>query len=109
MRKYLDTPSVVWEKLLLGPRSPGGSLTDRKSEEQQADEGASRTIDCQLTSEVHYADRPEPQHDDPRFNNSSLLPMDLSLGPISLPPPTKVSAPSRFLSAVTGVSFSLSV
>ncbi|TNN88379.1 hypothetical protein EYF80_001161 [Liparis tanakae] len=37
-------------------------LTDRRSEEQRAEEGGSGAIDCQLTSEVHYPDRPEPQH-----------------------------------------------
>lgn len=64
MRRYLDTVSVVWEKILLRPLSLDVSLTDRKSEEQQTDEVVSSTIDCQLTSKVHYTDRPEPQHDD---------------------------------------------
>lgn len=69
MRKYLDTASVVWEKILLRPPSLGGRLTDRKSEEQQAAEVVSSTIDRQLTSKVHYTDRPEPQHDDLHFTN----------------------------------------
>lgn len=69
MRKYLDAASVVREKILLRPPSLGGRLTDRKSEEQQADEVVSSTIDCQLTSEVHYTDRPEPLHDDLHFAN----------------------------------------
>lgn len=64
MREYLNTVSVVQEKILLRPPSQRGSLTDRKSEEQQAYEVVSSTIDCQLTSEVHYTDRLEPQHDD---------------------------------------------
>lgn len=64
MRKYLDAVSVVWERILLRPPSLGGSLTDSRSEEQQADEVVSSTIDCQLTSKLHYTDRPEPQHDD---------------------------------------------
>lgn len=72
MRKYLGTVSVVWEKILLRPPSLGGSLTDRKSEEQQADEVVSSTIDCQLTSKVHYTDRLEPQHDDLHFPNALI-------------------------------------
>lgn len=69
MRKSLDTVSVVWEKILLRPPSLGGRLTDRKSEEQQEDEVVSSTIDCQLTSKVHYTDRPEPQHVDLQPND----------------------------------------
>lgn len=72
MRKYLDTVSVVREKILLRPPSLGGRLTDRKSEEQQADKVVSSTIDCQLTSEVHYTDRPEPQHDDLHSTNALI-------------------------------------
>lgn len=64
MREYLDPVSVAWERILLRPLSPCGRLTDRKSEEQQADDAVSSTIDCQLNSKVHYTDRPEPQHDD---------------------------------------------
>ncbi|CAB1452176.1 unnamed protein product [Pleuronectes platessa] len=44
--------------------SQHGRLTDSESEEQQEDKVVSNTIDCQLTSQVHYTDRPEPQHDD---------------------------------------------
>lgn len=72
MRKYLDTVSVVWEKILLRPPSLGGRLTDRKSEEQQADELVSSTIDCQLTSKVRYTDRPAPQHDDLHSTNAFI-------------------------------------
>lgn len=62
MRKYLEAVSVVWERILPSPLSLGGRLTDRKSEEQREDEVVSSTIDCQLTSKVHYTDRPGPQH-----------------------------------------------
>lgn len=68
MRKYLGTVSVVWERILLRPPSLGGRLTDSESEEQQAGEVVSRTIDCQLTSKLHYTDRPEPQHDAPALH-----------------------------------------
>lgn len=64
MRKYLDTRAVVCVRILLRPPSQGGRLTDRTSEEQQADKAVRATIDCQLTTEVHYTDRPTPQHDD---------------------------------------------
>lgn len=72
MRKYLDTESVVQEKILLHPLSPGGRLTDGESEEQQANEAVSSRIDCQLTSEVHYTDRPEPQHNDLHTTNALI-------------------------------------
>lgn len=72
MRKYLDTVSVIWEKILLHPPSLGGKLTDRKSEEQQADEVVSSTSDCQLTSKFHYPDRPEPQHNDLHSTNALI-------------------------------------
>lgn len=62
MRKHLDTVSVVWEEIPLSLPSLGGRLTDRNSREQQADEVVSGPIDCQLTGEVHYTDRPETQH-----------------------------------------------
>lgn len=70
--KYLDTESVVQEKILLHPLSPGGRLTDGESEEQQANEAVSSRIDCQLTSEVHYTDRPEPQHNDLHTTNALI-------------------------------------
>lgn len=72
MRKHQDTVSVVWEKILLRPPSLCGRLTDRKSEEQQADEVVSSTIDCQLTSKLHYTDRPELQHDDLHSTNALI-------------------------------------
>ena len=72
MRKYLDTTSVVWRKILLRPQSLCGRMTDRRSEEQQAYEVVSSTIDCQLTGKVHYTDRPEPQHADLHFTNTLI-------------------------------------
>lgn len=69
MRKYLDTASVVWRRNLLRPQSLHGRKTGRRSEEQQADEVMSSTIDCQLTGKLHYTDRPEPQHADLHFTN----------------------------------------
>lgn len=81
---YLDTVSVVWEKILFRSPSLGGRLTDRKSEEQQADGVVSSTIDCQLTSKVHYTDRLEPQHDDLHSTNALITTYEsLTLGPIS--------------------------
>lgn len=77
--------AVVGEKLLLRPPSLGGRLTDRKSEEQQADKAASATIDCRLTTKVHYPDRPEPQHHHHlHFLTPSLLPLNFWVGPVSL-------------------------
>lgn len=69
MRKHLDTLSVIRVKILLCPPSLGGRLTDSKSKEQQEDQVVSSTIDCQLTSKVHYTDRPEPQHVDLQSTN----------------------------------------
>ena len=72
MRKYLDTVSVVVEGILLRPPSLGGRLTDSKSEEQQADEVVSSTIDCRLTTKVYYTDRLEPQHHDLHSSNALI-------------------------------------
>lgn len=62
MRKHLDTVFVVWGEILLSLPSFGGRLTDRNSWEQQGGRGRERPIDCKLTREVHYTDRPETQH-----------------------------------------------
>lgn len=99
MRKYLDTASVVWEKILLRPPSLGGRLTDRKSEEQQAAEVVSSTIDRQLTSKVHYTDRPEPQHNDLHFTNVLITTYE-SLSGTNLSGPRPLLALSCFLSTV---------
>lgn len=57
MRSYLDMESVVGEKIMLHPASREvAALTGAKSEEQQT----SAPIDCQLTCEVHYNDKPVP-------------------------------------------------
>lgn len=90
MRKYLDTVSVIWDKILLHPPSIAGRLTDRKSEEQWADKVVSSTSDCQLTSKVHYTDRPEPQHDDLHSTNTLITTYEsltgTNLSPSSSPP-----------------------
>lgn len=97
--KYVDTVSVVWEKILLCPPSLGGRLTDRKSEEQHADEVVSSTIDCQLTSKVHYTDRPEPQHDD-LHSTTILITTNESLTGTNLSRALSLLAHSCFLSTV---------
>lgn len=84
MRKYLDTVSVVWERILLRPPSLGGRLTDRKSEEQQADElWAVQSISSWLARSIILTGR---SHNTTTCTppTPSLLPMNLSLGPISL-------------------------
>lgn len=99
MRKHLDAVSVVCEKILLRPPSLGGRLTDRKSEEQQADEVVSSTIDCQLTSKVHYTDRPEPQHDDLHSTNVLITTYE-SLAGTNLSCALRLSCSPSLLSAV---------
>ncbi|CAJ1072642.1 unnamed protein product, partial [Xyrichtys novacula] len=115
MREYPNTVSVVWEEILSHPPSRCGSLTDRKSEEQQAYEVVSSTIDCQLTSEVHYTDRPELQHDD-LHSRYVLITNYESLTGTNLSHARPLCAPSCFLSTVhlsglksIGLNFPLSV
>lgn len=114
MGEYLNIVSVVEEKILLRPPSQRGSLTDRKSEEQQAYEVVSGTIDRQLTGEVHYTDRSEPQHDD-LHSTDVLITTYESLPGTNLSRSRPLLALSCFLSSVRlpgpsmGLNISLSV